>query len=60
MKKLMTLRASLFALSLAGSASAIPVDFRDASFAAGTGLNHYEQTAASYEFTFDTLRDSDM
>jgi hypothetical protein len=60
MKKLLSLSAGLVALSLAGTASAIPVDFRSASFAAGHGLNHFENSAATYDFTFDTLRASDM
>ena len=55
-----SIAAGMLCLALAGSASAIPVDFRDASFSAGYGVNHFEHSAASYDFTFDALHISGM
>lgn len=60
MKNLLSLGAGLLALSLATAAGAVPVDFRGASFAAGHGVNHFENSAATYDFSFDALRITDM
>ena len=60
MKILFSSGAGVLALSLATAAGAIPVDFRDPSFSAGHGVNHFEHSAASYDFNFDALRISDM
>jgi hypothetical protein len=55
MKTLRVIASGILGFALAASAGAVSIDFRDAAFAPGAGVNHHSASYATYDFHFDAL-----
>jgi hypothetical protein len=60
MKTLRAMASGFLSLALATSAGAVAIDFRDASFAPGSGVNHHSVSYATYGFDLSALHIAGM